>query len=154
MDRSHREPLVRCAAPECVLASRARTLPEAGFTLVEVLVALAVVTTMMTALVLAGSSRVDGLSYMRDRTIATWIASNRLTGLRLARDWPDTGTREGEVEAVGRTWRWHAEISNTPDNHVRRVEITVRLDESDDRLSRMVGFVIDPDIRAVTEETS
>ncbi|MDZ7748682.1 MAG: type II secretion system minor pseudopilin GspI [Halofilum sp. (in: g-proteobacteria)] len=95
----------------------------AGFTLLEVLVALAVLATTLTALVLAGTHRVDTVAYTRDRTIATWIASDRITELRLARSWPDTGTREGSVEAAGRTWRWSAEISNTPDEHVRRVEL-------------------------------
>lgn len=143
MDQSHRQPLAPC-----------RALPDAGFTLVEVLVALAVMATMMTALVLASSSRVDSVSYMRDRTIATWIASDRLTELRLAPQWPDTGTHDGEVEAAGRTWQWQAEISNTPDESIRRVEVIVRLGESGDRLSRLVGFVSDPGIRAGPGETS
>lgn len=121
---------------------------QAGFTLLEVLVALAVLATTMTALVLAGTNRTDSVAYTRDRTIATWIAGNRLTELRLQRSWPDTGTRGGEVEAAGRTWAWQAEISDTPDDNVRKVEVTVRLDRSSERLGRLVGYVGDPGMRS------
>lgn len=116
--------------------------------------ALAVMATVMTALVLAGTTRVDNFAYMRDRTIATWIASDKLTELRLEQQWPDTGMRDGEVESVGRTWQWRAEISNTPNEHVRRVELTVRLDGAGNPLSRVVGYVSDPDIRAAPEGSS
>lgn len=102
----------------------------------------------MTALVLAGTNRTDSISYLRDRTIATWIASDRLTELRLERDWQDTGMREGEVRATGRTWRWRADISETPDDNVRKVEITVRLEESGDRLARLIGYLAEPGMRS------
>lgn len=120
----------------------------AGFTLLEVLVALAVLATTMTALVLAGTNRTDGIGYMRDRTIATWIAGNRLTALRLERTWPRTGTREGEARAAGRAWSWQARISNTPDENIRKVEVTVSPDGSTERLARLVGYIGDPRMRS------
>lgn len=131
-----------------------RASPQAGFTLLEVLVALAILATTMTALVLAGTNRTDSVAYLRDRTIATWIASDRLTELRLERSWPDTGMREGEVRATGRTWRWRADISETPDDNVRKVELTVRLEESGDRLARLIGYLGDPGMRPARAGTS
>lgn len=125
-----------------------RASRQAGFTLLEVLVALAILATTMTALVLAGTNRTDSIAYMRDRTIATWIASDRLTELRLERAWPDPGTRTGEVRATGRSWRWQAEISETPDDNVRKVEVTVRLGDSGDRLARLIGYVGEPGMRS------
>lgn len=133
------------------VAPYGRVSYQAGFTLLEVLVALAVLATTMTALVVAGTNRTDSVSYMRDRTIATWIASDRLTELRLEPAWPDTGTREGEVRSTGRTWRWEAEISATPDENVRKVEVRVWLDGSAERLAGLVGYVGDPGLRPAPE---
>jgi len=121
---------------------------QQGFTLIEVLIALAVLTISMTALIQAGGTRADHVGYLRDRTLAHWIASDRVTELRLAEDWPSTGTREGETEMAGRSWFWRAEIRETPEPAVRRVEVSVGLGEDGDTLSRVVGFLGDPENRA------
>lgn len=154
MDHSHRDPLASPGAREYLPEQYGGASSETGFTLIEVLVALAVMVTVMSALVLAGTTRVENVSYVRDRTIATWIASDRLTELRLEQQWPDTGMRDGEVESVGRTWQWRAEITSTPNEHIRRVNVTVRLHGAGNRLTRVVGFVSDPDIRAAPEGSS
>ena len=56
---------------------------RAGFTLVEVMVALAVVAVALPALLLTLSQQLDGLRYLEDRRQAQWIAANRLAELRL-----------------------------------------------------------------------
>lgn len=122
--------------------------PVRGFTLIEVLIALAVLTISMTAMIQAGASRADHVGYLRDRTLAHWVASDRIAELRLADEWPDTGVREGEFEMAQRTWLWRAEISATPEPAVRRVEVEVRTEEDDEPVSRVVGFLGDPEDRA------
>lgn len=117
-----------------------------GFTLLEVLVALFVFAIAITALVQAGSHRAQNLEYLRDRTLATWVAGNRITALRLERAQVDTGTREGEVEMAGRTWYWQADITETPEETVRRVEVAVRTGEDDEPLARMSGFLAVADV--------
>lgn len=116
-----------------------------GFTLIEVLVALAVLAVGITALVQAGSQRAGNLAYLRDRTLAAWIASDRITELRIAPGWPATGTRDGEIEMAGRTWYWEAEISETPEEAVRRVDVRVGLDEAGEPVSRVTGFLGAPE---------
>ncbi len=112
-----------------------------GFTLLEVLVALFVFAIAITALVQAGSQRAQNLEYLRDRTLATWIAGNRVTALRLERTSVSTGKREGEVEMAERTWYWRAEISETPEETVRRVDVAVRADAEAEPLARVSGFL-------------
>lgn len=117
---------------------------QQGFTLIEVLIALAVLTICMSALIQAGGTRADHVGYLRDRTLAHWIATDRVTEFRLAEDWPAAGTQEGETEMAGRTWSWQAEISETPEPAVRRVEVAVGIGEDGEPLSRVVGFLGDP----------
>lgn len=115
-----------------------------GFTLIEVLVALFVFAVAMTALIQAGTQRADNLGYLRDRTLASWIASDRVTALSLETDRVGTGTRDGEVEMAGRTWHWRAEIEDTADDAVRRAEVAVRLDPDGEPLARVTGYLGDP----------
>lgn len=115
-----------------------------GFTLIEVLIALAVLVISMVALIQAGGTRADHVGYLRDRTLATWVASDRITALRLEEDWPGIGTRTGEYEMARRTWLWTAEISETPEPAIRRVEVAVRLEEDAEPLARVAGYLGDP----------
>lgn len=112
-----------------------------GFTLIEVLVALMVFAIAMAALVQAGTQRVQNLAYLRQRTVAAWIASNRIAWLRLQSGEVEAGTREGEVEMVHGTWFWTARIEATADDTVWRVEVAVRASEEDEPLARVTGFL-------------
>ncbi|MDZ7787749.1 MAG: type II secretion system minor pseudopilin GspI [Halofilum sp. (in: g-proteobacteria)] len=119
-----------------------------GFTLIEVLVALFVFAVAMTVLVQSGTHRAQNLNYLRDRTLASWIAADRITAIRLEPDELSTGSRDGEVEMARRTWFWEAEISATEDDTVRRIEVAVRLDEDAEPVARMTGFAPIPDVVA------
>ena len=106
--------------------------------------ALFVFAVAMTALVQAGTHRAENLGYLRDRTLASWIAADRITALRLEDDPVATGTRDGEVEMVERRWYWQAEIAETADESVRRVDMAVRLEPDGEPLARMTGFLGNP----------
>ncbi len=116
-----------------------------GFTLIEVLVALAVFAIAITALVQAGTRRADNVGYLRDRTLANWIASDRITALRLEGGWPEVGTQEGEVEMAGRAWYWTARVEATPEEAVRRVEVEVSKKADAEPVSSVTGYLGRPD---------
>ena len=89
---------------------------RAGFTLVEVMVALAVVAVALPALLLTLSQQLDGLRYLEDRRQAQWIAANRLAELRLvlgAKGTLQTGQVSGSEELAGRSWFWWSEGEET-----------------------------------------
>lgn len=118
---------------------------NAGFTLLEVLVALAVLAVALGALVRAGADSAGNLTYLRDKTFAHWVAMNRIVELRLAEEWPATGTRSGRAEMGGREWRWQAEVAETDDRAIRRVEVAVYPEtERDTPLVRRTGFLPEP----------
>ncbi len=125
------------------MSRRPRGRGAAGFTLVEVLVALAVFAVGMTALIVAGTQRAQDLSYLRDRTLASWIAADQIDELRLEHHWR-TGSRDGEVEMAGQTWIWEAEIAGTPNDSVHRVEMAVSRESGAEPVARLTGFLGDP----------
>lgn len=96
-----------------------------GFTLLEILVALAVLALAMGALVQAAGDYTRNQAYLRDRTLAEWVARNRLVQQQLAADWPSIGRKRGEVEFGGREWRWVMQVTQTPEEALRRLDIEV-----------------------------
>ena len=135
-----------------VLWSRRLTRPSmlqkrvAGFTLVEVMVALAVVAVALPALLLTLSQQLDGVRYLDDRAQAQWVAANRLAELRLiltAKGTLQNGTLSGTEELAGREWYWWSEGVETQLPGFFRYEITVADNESgrDTPLHTLDGYV-------------
>ncbi|HSG62470.1 MAG TPA: type II secretion system minor pseudopilin GspI [Pseudomonadales bacterium] len=89
---------------------------QRGFTLVEVMVALAVVALALPAMLGAMITTADGTSHMRDKALAQWVAANQLSEFRLAAqlkgDMPRDGAR-GETDMAGRAWYWVLKTENT-----------------------------------------
>ncbi len=106
-----------------------------GFTLIEVLVALVVVSLGMLGVIQTVSQTANNSSYMRDKTIAHWIAMNQLTETRLLPAPPKIDKSSDEVEMAGREWRWTMEVKQTPIETIRRIEIKVRLKDAPENSS-------------------
>ncbi len=96
-----------------------------GFTLIEMLAAVAVLAIAMAA-ILSGMARfANNAAHLQTRTISVWVAHNRLTEIDLQRAWPDEGKSDGEMAMAGLDWKWEVEVKKTPDPTLRRVEIWV-----------------------------
>ena len=120
-----------------------------GFTLLEVLVALAIVAFALLAIIKTTSETTANIAYLRDKTLAQWVALDRLAELRSQSDWPTTGIRKDEIEQYGVEWQWIQEISETSEEHLRRVDISVIFADTGDEESPLItisGFLPDPAI--------
>lgn len=118
-----------------------------GFTLLEVLVALAVLALSMAAAIKAVSDYTVNQSYLRDRTMAMWVARNVLVQFQVENEWPDVGERKGTGEMGSREWRWLGVVSQTEEPELRRLDVKVfALDSEDDEspLSVLSGFLVQP----------
>lgn len=98
---------------------------QSGFTLVEVLVAVAVLAIAMAAIITTMARQADNAGYLRQKTIAVWVAHNRLAELQLERSPPSTGRTEGKAEMSGAEWTWTAEVKTTQDERLHRVDVSV-----------------------------
>lgn len=115
---------------------------EDGFTLVEVMVALAIVSIGLIAVFNAIIQMAHSTSTMRERALADWIAMNEITELRIAADFPEVGRFDGDARFAGRDWRWEAEISETGVEDLRRIDLSVAYEDfPDDPLTIMTGFI-------------
>lgn len=97
----------------------------AGFTLLEVLVALVIVGTALAASLRAIGSLTQNSSDLRAAMMATWSAENRLTQIRLAHEWPPLGGRAFDCAQGELALRCEEQIVATPNPAFRRVEVAV-----------------------------
>ena len=121
-----------------------RARESRGFTLVEVLVALVVVALGLTALMVAvnGTARTSGM--LRDKSLAQWIALNRLSEVRLNVTKFGQNTDTGELEFGGRKWHYDTRYFDTSMASMKRVVVRVYQGEAKAKgnpIAQAVGFL-------------
>jgi general secretion pathway protein I len=94
-----------------------------GFTLLEVLIALAIVALSAGALLGAVTSSASNVIYLKEKTLAEWVALNRLTEVRISADMPHQGRRKGSATMAGMRWEWEEEVSELPIKGMFRIEV-------------------------------
>ena len=99
----------------------------AGFTLLEVLVALAVVAIALAALVSAATGQLKIAERTRDKTVAGWVAANVLTDLKLRERFPEPGERTGIITMANQRFAWRALVQTTVESDLRRIDLRVSL---------------------------
>ena len=99
-----------------------------GFTLLEVLVALAVLAIAMAALLRVASTSTSTFAELRNRTLAGWVAENAVARLRLQARWPSVGSQlQGHQRMAGHDWHWTITVAGTPDHDLRRLAVAVHV---------------------------
>jgi general secretion pathway protein I len=98
---------------------------ERGFTLIEVLVAVAIVAVALGAGLKAAGSLTNNAQRLADVSAAQWCADNQLTGLKLARQFPSVGDTEFSCDQLGRTYLGRLVVRPTPNPNFRRVDARV-----------------------------
>jgi general secretion pathway protein I len=114
-----------------------------GFTLVEVLVALVVVVLGLAALMVAVSGTARTSSFLRDKTVAQWIALNRITEVRLNTNKFGANTDTGELDFANRKWHYDTRYFNTNINSMKRVVVRVYAGDAKTKgnpIAETVGF--------------
>ncbi|MEW9899678.1 type II secretion system minor pseudopilin GspI [Chitinivorax sp. PXF-14] len=113
-----------------------------GFTLVEVLVALAILAIALAAAMRATSGMIGSAGEMKTRLAAGWVAQNRLAEHLAMRDFPEVGSNTGKADQAGLHFSWREDVSGTPNKNFRRIEIKVFSGEQSDYASaQLIGYL-------------
>lgn len=111
-----------------------------GFTLIEVLIALAVIALALLALTRTARVQVQAFDGLRERTLAGWVAANALEDTRLSGAFATTGASDGRAELGGREWRWTRDIETTQNTEIHRIDIRVFLRDATQPSATLTGF--------------
>ena len=114
---------------------------KAGFTLIEVLIALLIVALTMSAAYKAVASSSRNQRHLEERTLANWVAENEMAKLQLGMLQPTTGNTSGEQRLGGRAWLWQRQISVAADPALRRVTLSVTADGNSGPSATLVAFI-------------
>ena len=105
-----------------------------GLTLIEVLIALAIVAIAMTAIIQATSQNIRGTNYLQNKTIAMWVGQQVLNEARLNLIMipkpPDK--LKAATDMLGSTWYWQATQSDTRNKNIQQIEVRVFTQDTDD----------------------
>lgn len=117
-----------------------------GFTLIEVMVALAVIALGLAAVIKTVTSTTNNTIYLRDKTFAYWVAQNQLAELEVEETSPAKGFTDGEEKLAGLTWYWTRKVDATEDPDTNRVEVSVRKDKdrSAQNYATLVTLIFSP----------
>ena len=129
---------------------------DAGFTLLEVMVALTIVAIALSAMIVATGKDASDTAYLRDRSFAHWVAMNQINQMLGSREFPNPGRHDGSESLAGQEWFFDMDVERTQIAAIRRVDIKVRREESRSApvLAQLSGFyeVIEPRPQTPEEE--
>ena len=118
-----------------------RNKKPTGFTLIEVMVALLIIAIGLGAIVDSAGNTTLHAAYLRQKTIAGWVAQNEIALYRAKRTWESATTRKGKATMANVEWSWQMKISKTDDPSLRRIDIEVFLEGQEGIKATATGFI-------------
>lgn len=113
-----------------------------GFTLIEVLIALAIVAIALSAAIRAAGVATDTSQRLEQQLLASWLAQNRLASHLAQQDWPNPGQKNGEENYGGLRFHWQEQVTPTDNRYFRQIRIAISLAEQPQQeLTSLVGYL-------------
>ncbi len=114
-----------------------------GFTLLEILVALLIVSVSLGIVIRITGDVLRGTDNLKGTIIAQWIAENKANEVRLRIHPVNSGSSRGSTIMGTRRWYWIINISNTPDRYVRKIEVIVsRTEQHKFPIATLISFTM------------
>lgn len=112
-----------------------------GFTLIEVMVALTIIAISLSALLSTSGTQANSASYLKQKTLAHWVAVNELTQIRIAKEFPDVGDKKGETTMASNDWYWIRTTKKTEDDNARQITFTLYSDKGrTQNITSLIGY--------------
>lgn len=112
-----------------------------GFTLIEVMVALTIIAISLGALLNTSGAQANSASYLKQKTLAHWVAVNELTQMRIDKEFPDLGDKKGSTSMANHDWYWIRTTKKTEDKDALEVTYTLYADKDYEKnLTSLIGY--------------
>jgi len=107
------------------------------------MIALVIIAISLGALLSSSGSQASSVAYLKQKTIAHWVAVNEITRLTVNKKFPDLGTSTGSAEMANFEWYWSREVKATDDVATRQVTYTIFADSRrGQNLTLLTGYAI------------
>jgi general secretion pathway protein I len=115
---------------------------HSGFTLIEVLIALAILSIALTAIIKATAQNIRNTAYLQNKTLAAWVAEEVINetrvGLLKLPLAPDQ--LEQETHMLHQTWQWRAYLTPTANPHINEIHVSVQQPDTDAVIVNLMGY--------------
>jgi general secretion pathway protein I len=113
-----------------------------GFTLIEVLVALAIIGIALTAVIKATSQNIKDTQYLQQKIIANWVATSVMNEARAGLiNLSKTDEISDETDMLNQSWIWKASLEDTPNPNIKSLHVTVFRKDSDQELANLSSYL-------------
>lgn len=118
---------------------------QTGFTLIEILIALAILSIALTAIIYGTSRNIKDTTYLQNKTIATWVGTDVINQLRANVLTLAEGEEvEKETEILNSTWAWRAKVTATENNRIKKISVTVYSPDKQNKIVHLESYIYVP----------
>jgi general secretion pathway protein I len=115
--------------------------PSAGFTLIEVLIALVIISIAFTAILISSSQSIRNTKYLEDKMTAGWVGSDIMNKIQVGLiKLPETDALHSKTEMLDHGWFWDASLQSTHQPTIKKIVVTVSASEKGDKLIEIVSY--------------
>lgn len=121
------------------------TNQQQGFTLIEIIISLVVISVALGAVIATTGNSIKHGTHIKEKTIALWVAQNAIAEISIEKKWPSKGIKSDNAMMAGKNWFIKSDIKQTPNENIRRMDLSVFSDEkAEDKVVSLTTYILKP----------